>query len=180
MFNFFPFPILGFQEEQSSDFSPLLVPQGHVKQLLLFRQAAGEGWASQQECPDCKLPGRNQVARFSEVTGLGSLLRFLLFLLFCFAPLCRQAVGSIRFAQGSPEIQSPDENPQSPPSGGPNRTMIAQSVCCAASGLLGGRGSDGGGWEGQDVEGKGLGPTRGPPGELRLMEQMGRPQASLS
>ena len=69
---------------------------------------------------------------------------------------------------------------QAPPSGGPNRTMNAHSICCAASGFLGGRGSDSGGWEGQDVEGKGLAPTRGPPGELRLMEQMGRPQASLS
>ena len=131
-------------------------------------------------CPDCKLPGRSQVARFSEVMGLGRLLHFLLFLLFCFAPLCRQVVGSIRLAQGSPEIQSPDKNPQAPPSGGPNRTMNAHSICCAASGFLGGRGSDSGGWEGQDVEGKGLAPTRGPPGELRLMEQMGRPQASLS
>lgn len=51
MFNFFPFPISGFQEEQSSDFPHLLVPQGHVKQLLLFRRAAGEGWTSQQEWP---------------------------------------------------------------------------------------------------------------------------------
>lgn len=129
--------------------------------------------------PDCKLPGRGQVARFSgimrgrEVSVLSPLPSLLLL-----APLCKHAVASIILAQGPQKFRALMRACRHCPRGGLNCTWNGRSVCCAASGFLGVCGSDSGGWDCWDVEGHGLGLARGPPGEPWLVEQMGSPQAT--
>ena len=114
-----------------------LVPQGHVKQLPPHRLAAGQGLASQQEWPGLpvQIASSLDAARlpdFQKLWGWAGFCTFSFSFSSVLAPLCRQAVGSIRLAQGSPEIQSPDGNPQAPPSGRsePHNEWTLHLLCC--------------------------------------------------
>lgn len=151
-----------------------------MKQLPPHRLAAGRGLASQQEWPG--LPSRLQAPWTQPACqtfrsygdGQASALSPFPSLLFWLLHVDKQLAQS-DLPRVPQKFKALTRIHRHHPRGGLNRTMNGHSIRCAVGGFPGGRGSDSGGWEG-----KGLAPTCGPPGELRLMEQMGRPQASLS
>ena len=129
--------------------------------------------------PDCKLPGRDQAARFSGIMRGGEVSVLSPFpSLLLLAPLCKHAVASIILAQDPQKFRALMRACRHCPRGGLNCTWNGHSVCGAATGFLGACGSDSSGWDCWDVEGHALAPARGPPGEPWLVEQMRSPQAT--